>query len=92
MSTLTIAIIVVFILGYACIALESATRVNKAAVALLMFVFCWTLFMLDPGSYITGNFSHEELLQQVTAVMEKHLGSTSTTLFFRLSYIITIYP
>ena len=38
MTTLTIAIIVVFILGYACIALESVTKVNKAAIALLMFV------------------------------------------------------
>lgn len=82
MTTLTIAIIVIFILGYACIALESVTRVNKAAVALLMFVFCWTLFMMDPGSYIAGGFSHEALLQEVTAIMEKHLGSTSTTLFF----------
>ena len=46
MSTLTIAIIVVFVLGYALIAMESLTKVNKAAVALLMFVFCWTLYML----------------------------------------------
>ena len=38
MSTLTIAIIVVFVLGYALIAMESLTKVNKAAVALLMFV------------------------------------------------------
>jgi len=82
MSTLTIAIIVIFIAGYACIALESVTRVNKAAVALLMFVCCWTLFMMDPGSYITGGLPHNELLQEVTAIMEKHLGSTSTTLFF----------
>ena len=40
MSTLTIAIIVVFVLGYALIAMESLTKVNKAAIALLMFVFC----------------------------------------------------
>ena len=39
MSTLTIAIIVVFILGYDCIALESATIVKKDAVALMKFVF-----------------------------------------------------
>ena len=43
MSTLTIAIVVVFVIGYACIALESVTKVNKAAVALLMFVACWAL-------------------------------------------------
>ena len=38
MSTLTIAIIIVFVFGYLLIALESLTRVNKAAIALLMFV------------------------------------------------------
>ena len=52
MTTLTIAIVVVFVFGYLCIALESLTKVNKAAVALLMFVACWTLFMVAPGSYI----------------------------------------
>ncbi|MDO4511594.1 MAG: sodium:proton antiporter NhaD [Bacteroidales bacterium] len=77
MTTLTIAIVVVFILGYACIALESVTKVNKAAIALLMFVATWTLFMMDPASYIP-NFSHE----LVNAIIEKHLGSTGTTLFF----------
>ena len=77
MTTLTIAIVVVFVLGYACIALESFTRVNKAAVALLMFVATWTLFMFDPGSYLP-NFSPE----MVNGVLEKHLGSTATTLFF----------
>ncbi|MGN1254070.1 MAG: sodium:proton antiporter, partial [Prevotella sp.] len=45
MSTLSIAIIIVFIVGYLFIALESVTKVNKAAVALLMFVVVWTLYM-----------------------------------------------
>ena len=40
MSSLTIAIVVVFVVGYLFIALESITKVNKAAVALLMFVAC----------------------------------------------------
>ena len=47
MSTLTILIVVVFCLGYLSIALESLTKVNKAAIALLMCVLCWTLLMLD---------------------------------------------
>lgn len=54
MSTLTIAIIIVFVFGYLLIALESLTRINKAAIALLMFVACWTLFMIDPAAYING--------------------------------------
>ena len=36
MTTLTISIIVVFVLGYALIATESLTKVNKAAIALLL--------------------------------------------------------
>lgn len=81
MSTLAITIIIVFITGYMCIALESLTKVNKAAVALVMMVACWTLLMLDPGSFIpaaTGG----NIASAVSEVIERHLGSTSTTLFF----------
>lgn len=81
MTTLTLAIVIVFVAGYLCIAIESVTKVNKAAIALLMFVFCWTLFMLDPGSYL-ANAVGEHAALAVSEVMEKHLGSTSTTLFF----------
>ncbi len=80
MSTLTITIIAVFIFGYLLIALESLTRVNKAAIALLMFVACWTLFMVDPVAYIGGPAA--DIANRVSAVIEHHLGSTSTTLFF----------
>ncbi len=81
MSTLTIAIVVVFCVGYLFIALESATKVNKAAIALLMFVVCWTLFMVDPGSYLPG-FSGQELINKAGTAITEHLGDTSTTLFF----------
>lgn len=78
---LTISIIIVFVVGYLFIALESVTKVNKAAIALLMFVGCWTLFMLDPSSYLPGVAGHD-LVNAVGEAIEKHLGSTSTTLFF----------
>lgn len=81
MPTLTIAIVAVFILGYMCIALESLTKVNKAAIALLMFVFCWTLFMLDPSFYLPAAVGGKTALV-VGSEIERHLGSTATTLFF----------
>lgn len=81
MSTLTLTIVTVFILGYLCIALESFTKVNKAAVALLMLVACWTLFMFDPGSYLP-DIAGDKISIAVNEIIEKHLGSTSTTLFF----------
>ncbi|MDE6002561.1 MAG: sodium:proton antiporter NhaD, partial [Prevotella sp.] len=81
MSTLTICIVTLFCLGYFCIAIESVTKINKAAIALLMFVGCWTLFMIDPASYIAAAIGDMKAAA-VSEVIEHHLGSTSTTLFF----------
>lgn len=87
MSTLTIAIIIVFVLGYALIAMESLTKVNKAAIALLMFVCCWTLFMFDPAPFVQlmhPDFkgSEDAVIKFVNNLITEHLGDTSTTLFF----------
>ena len=81
MSTLTILIVIVFCIGYFCIAIESLTKINKAAIALLMFVATWTLFMFDPGSYVSGAVG-DNIASAVSQVIEHHLGSTATTLFF----------
>ena len=81
MSTLSLCIVILFCVGYFCIAIESVTKINKAATALLMFVGCWTLFMIDPGSYIAAAVG-EMKASAVSEVIEHHLGSTSTTLFF----------
>ena len=81
MSSLTLTIVTVFVIGYLFIALESLTKINKAAVALLMFVACWTIFMIDPGSYLSAAIG-PHAGNVVSEVIEKHLGSTSTTLFF----------
>ena len=87
MTTLTISIIVVFVLGYALIATESLTKVNKAAIALLMLVGCWTLYMIDPMQYLqmmhpdyTGGAAG--MVEKVTGIIQEHLGDTATTLFF----------
>ena len=81
MSTLTLSIVIVFILGYVCIALESITKVNKAAIALIMFVVCWSIFMIDPGAYVPG-LEGSELHHKIVYIIEHHLGDTATTLFF----------
>ncbi len=81
MSTLTIAIVVVFCIGYFLIAIESLTRINKAAIALLMFVGCWTLFMIDPAGYLPAAIGDQAALV-VSKTIEHHLGEAATTLFF----------
>ncbi len=85
MTTLTISIVVVFVLGYALIAMESLTKVNKAAIALLMLVACWTLYMFDPSSYVGlmhPEYNGANVVEKVTSIIQEHLGDTSTTLFF----------
>ena len=69
MSTLTLVIVAVFVLGYLCIALESLTKVNKAAIALLMCVVCWTIYM----------FNHSA---EIGEILKMNLGETAETLFF----------
>ena len=76
---LTIAIVAAFVAGYACIALESVIKVNKAAVALLMFVVCWTLLMMAPGYYFPGT---DDAVGAALEAIVGCLGETSTTLFF----------
>lgn len=80
MTTITLAIVIVFVIGYLCIALETLTKVNKAAVALLMLVACWTLYMFDPGNF--PGISPDAIAATAGSVIEGHLGSTATTLFF----------
>ena len=77
--TLTVLIITLFVVGYFCIALESVFEINKAAIALLMCVGCWTLLMIG----VQGFFP--EIADGVSYVSERiqhHLGDAGETLFF----------
>ena len=68
-----VAIIIVFILGYLCIALENFLRINKAAIALVTGVLCWTLYIIS---------SNEK--EMVSSELIEHLGNLSQILFFLL--------
>ena len=66
------AIVIFFILGYLCIALESVLKINKAVPALLMCVVCWTLYAC--GAAPDNVDTSSRLLH--------HLGETCEILFF----------
>ena len=70
---MTTIIIVIFILGYSGIALEHALKINKAAIALITGVLCWTVYIL---------FAPDPHL--VTEELTHHLGELSGILFFLL--------
>ena len=87
MTGFCFAIVAVFIIGYAFIALESFTKVNKAAIALLMCVICWSLYAIGaisgaipPGlDFGQGGISN---IAQLGKIIEEYLGEAGTTLFF----------
>ena len=81
MSILTILIVAVFCVGYLCIALESLTKINKAAIALLMCVLCWTLLMTGPAMYYPS-VAEGDVIHHIAEVIEHHLGDAAGTLFF----------
>ena len=63
--------IIIFIVGYAMIALEHPLKINKSATALLLAAVIWAVYaLMGPG------FDHESLIG--------HLGETAEILFFLL--------
>ena len=76
---MTVAIICIFIVGYILIAMENVTKINKAAVSLLMAVLCWTLFYIGFGA------SPEHV-----SAFTKALGETSEILFFLLGAMVIV--
>lgn len=81
MNTLTLAIIIAFCIGYFFIAIESVTKINKAAIALLMMVATWTMLMINPSIFLPAAVG-DQVTSAVSEAIERHLGTTSTTLFF----------
>lgn len=66
-------IIAIFIAGYIAIAMEHVIKINKAAIALLTGVLCWSVYiLLSPD------------IHRVGAELNHHLGELSGILFFLL--------
>jgi len=68
---MTTLLIIIFVLGYLAIALEHSIKINKAALALVTGVLCWTVYIL---------YSDDKHL--VNEQLQHHLGELSGILFF----------
>ena len=66
-------LILIFVIGYAGIALEELIKINKTATALLTGVICWVVYILGTPNKV--------LVEQE---LYEHLGSISGILFFLL--------
>ncbi len=88
------AMIVVFIIGYACIALEHPLHINKSATALLLGTIMWGLFIMgDPSTYPIFSTFQKFLSQNPDSTFAswlthgpllEHLGEVAEILFFLL--------
>lgn len=103
---ITAAIVGTFLIGYAFIAMESTTKINKAAIALFMCVTCWVLYMLGAQDFLNlmhpsefgealsgmGDATVSSLVSSFVAdnVLIPHLGSTSETIFFLLGAMTVV--
>lgn len=86
--------IVVFILGYAAIALEHPLKVNKSATALILAVLMWVLFMFGGEQILVNTESFHKYLEEFSNgdfsvwvshhELLNHLGEISEILFFLL--------
>ncbi len=78
MSTL---LLLTFIAGYVCIALEHPLKIDKAASAILTGVLCWTVLVVGQGAIfpdgLEEGFIDESILQ--------HVGEIAEILFFLLA-------
>lgn len=66
-------LITLFVLGYLFIAFEHSIRVNKAAIALITGVACWTVYIM-----------HSDDKHRINEQLSHHLGELSGILFFLL--------
>jgi Na+/H+ antiporter NhaD/arsenite permease-like protein len=85
---MALLIVIVFIVGYALIALEHPLRIDKAASALLTGVFCWLILSMGmsemPGAAEVANSAHGDTRAFLEHSLFEHLGKVAEILFFLL--------
>ncbi|MEI8141698.1 MAG: sodium:proton antiporter NhaD [Chitinophagia bacterium] len=68
-----ILLLAIFLGGYLLITLEQAIHINKAAIALISSVLCWTILVMNP-----------KINQQALDALGHHLSSVAEIVFFLL--------
>lgn len=79
-------IIIVFVVGYACIALEHNIKVDKAASALITGMLCWTIYVFSlHGNHDVGQLiEHGDSSIPFRGGLIHHLYEIASILFFLL--------
>ena len=82
---MTLAIVIVFLVGYLFISLEGNLKVNKTAIALLLSVVLWTMYTCGLASYAPDGMTLEAFKSMIIdSKFVEHVGDTSEIIFFLL--------
>src|SRR5690606_12364008 len=82
-----VLIIVIFVLGYLCIALEHPIKINKSASALVTGVVCWTLVVLsDPTATLLESHHYHAFIEGLKRTVQD-IGALSTVEIHR-EYVV----
>ena len=80
---MVVTLVTIFIIGYACIALEHPLKINKTATALLLGVLTWTIFSFCNVAF-DPSMSHETWREFISGNLIENLGETAEIVFFLL--------
>lgn len=96
-------IIILFFVGYTCIALEHPLKINKTAIALLLGVLIWLVFIVagpvvfDATGYGAGWQAYQESHKDATFVdfitkheLIEHLGDVAEILFYLMGAMTVV--
>ena len=82
-------IIIVFVIGYFCIALEHPIKINKTASAILTGVLCWTLYALSsPTESLTNSVQFNDFLEQLKLQLGDKFAALGQQELFR-SFVVS---
>ncbi len=84
---MVVTLVTIFILGYACIALEHPLKINKTATALLLGCIIWAvfnMFNLNNPAVLSGYGGLEGYRGFVSSSLIENLGETAEIVFFLL--------
>lgn len=74
-----ILMIITFIIGYACIALEDLLHIHKTATALLLAVFLWVFFALGDWSSFPDYMNFSPIYNDFLTYCQHHPGTNFAT-------------
>lgn len=80
---MVVTLVTIFIIGYACIALEHPLKVNKTATALLLGVLTWSIFSFCNEAF-NPEMNHEMWRAFISGNLIENLGETAEIVFFLL--------